>query len=62
MSNPLSKTYTGPFYIIALVLSAIASVLTSPELADLGLPALGPIATALSALALLLQRLTPIGD
>jgi hypothetical protein len=60
--NPLAKSYRGPFYVIALVLSVAASVLTSEAFVDLGFSWAGPIATALTTLTLLIQQFTPIGD
>lgn len=60
--NILSKSYQGPFYWVALVLSSIATVLTSPQIVDLGWPWAGPIALFATNIALLAQQLTPIGD
>ena len=60
--NVLSKQYRGPFYVIAFVLSLAATVLTSEQVVDLGLPWVGPVAQALSTLALLIQQFTPLGD
>lgn len=58
----LSKSYSGAFYWVAFTLSLIATVLTSEQVADLGLPWVGPVAQAVSTVLLLVQRLTPIGD
>ena len=60
--NILSKQYSGGFYWIAFALSLIATVLTSEQVVDLGVPWLGQVAYAATTLALLIQRLTPIGD
>lgn len=58
----LSKSYRGPFYVVAFVLSMAATVLTSQQIADLGLPWVGPVVQGISVLLLLLQQYTPIGD
>lgn len=58
--NPLDKAYRGHFYIIALVISVALSAVGSPALADM--PWVGAVSTALTMLALLVQRFTPIGD
>lgn len=60
--NILDKAYTGKFYVVAVVLSAIAAVLTSPQIVDLGWPWTGPIATGITALVFLIQQFTSIGD
>ena len=60
--NVLSKSYRGPFYWVAFALSLIATVLTSEQVVDLGVPWLGQLAYAATTLALLIQRLTPLGD
>jgi hypothetical protein len=60
--NILSKSYRGPFYVIAFVISIVVTVLTSDQIADLGLPWVGPVVQGLSVLLLLVQQFTPIGD
>lgn len=60
--NVLSKQYQGAFYWIAFALSLIATVLTSEQVVDLGAPWVGQVAYAATTLALLIQRLSPIGD
>ena len=60
--NVLSKSYRGPFYVIAFVLSLAATVLTSEQVADLGLPWVGPVLQGISVLTLLIQQFTPLGD
>ena len=60
--NPLSKSYTGLFHLATVVLALVASVLTNPDVVDLGWTWVGPAASGAAALLLLLQRFTPIGD
>lgn len=60
--NVLSKSYRGPFYVIAFVISIAVTVLTSEQVVDLGLPWVGPVVQGLSVLLLLVQQFTPIGD
>lgn len=60
--NVLSKQYRGPFYVIAFVLSLAATILTSEQVADLGLPWVGPVLQGISVLTLLIQQFTPLGD
>jgi hypothetical protein len=60
--NVLSKSYRGPFYVVAFVLSLVATVLTSEAVVDLGLPWVGPATQAVSVLILLVQQFTPVGD
>lgn len=60
--NILSKTYSGAFYVVAFVLSLVATVLTSETVVDLGWPWIGPATQVVSVLLLLVQRYTPIGD
>jgi len=60
--NVLSKQYRGPFYVIAFVISIAVTVLTSEQIADLGLPWVGHAVQGLSVLMLLIQQFTVIGD
>lgn len=62
MPNILSKQYTGYIHLVNVVLALVASVLTNPNLVNLGLPWIGSAAQAVAALLLILQRLTPAGD
>lgn len=58
----LAKQYSGPFYVIAFVVSLAVTVLTSQQVTDLHLPWVGPALQAFSVLLLLIQRFTPIAD
>jgi hypothetical protein len=60
--NILDKSYRGPFYVIAFVVSIVVTILTSQQVADLGLPWTGPVVQGLSVLLLLVQQFTPLGD
>ncbi len=60
--NILDKSYTGPLYLITWVLSLALTILNTDQIADLDLPWLGPVVSALGLLALILQKLTPVGD
>lgn len=60
--NPLSKQYQGLFHFAIIVLALAANVLTSPAVVDLGWSWVGPVAAAIPAVLLFLQRFTPIAD
>lgn len=62
MQNPLSKEYTGAFYVVAFVLSTLSTVLVSDTVVNLGWDWVGPAANIVATLLLLVQRFTPIGD
>ncbi len=60
--NIFDKAYSGKFYVVAAVVSAIAAVLTSDQIVDLGWEWAGPAATVLTALAFVIQQFTKLGD
>lgn len=60
--NIFSKAYSGKFYVLAVVLSAIASALTSDAVVGLGWEWVGPAAIILTGLAFILQQFTSVGD
>lgn len=60
--NIFSKSYSGKFYVIAAVISAIVAGLTSDAVGDLGWEWTGPAVVVLNALLFLIQQFTSIGD